>query len=69
MNEGDVWRPPDAIDCPQCRRIAGVEIVYGMPGPDLFEAAENGQVALGGCVIFADQPEYRCRKCGHEWVS
>jgi hypothetical protein len=24
MNEGPLWCPPDPIDCPQCRRIAGI---------------------------------------------
>lgn len=26
-------------------------IVYGLPGPDLFEAAERGEVRLGGCIM------------------
>jgi hypothetical protein len=68
-DEQERWSPPDPVECPRCRRIAGVVIVYGMPGADLFEAAEKNQLALGGCVIFEDQPDYRCRQCGHEWVD
>jgi len=27
-----------------------VPIVYGLPGPELFERAERGEVILGGCM-------------------
>jgi len=65
MTDEAVWRPPDPVACPACHRTTGLAIVYGMPDGELMEAAENGQVALGGCVIFADQPDYRCSACGH----
>lgn len=67
QEELEQWSPPDPVQCPRCRRMAGVVIVYGMPSGALFEAAEKNQLALGGCVIFEDQPEYRCRECGHQW--
>ncbi len=41
-----------------------VPVVYGMPGPDLFEASERGDVVLGGCVVSDDIPAFRCRSCG-----
>lgn len=41
-------------------------IVYGMPGPELFEAAERGEVLIGGCVITGDDPTHGCT-AGHEW--
>ena len=28
-----------------------VPLVYGLPGPDLFDAAQRGEVVLGGCVL------------------
>ncbi|KPK51730.1 MAG: hypothetical protein AMS22_10435 [Thiotrichales bacterium SG8_50] len=39
-----------------------VPIVYGLPGPDLNEAAEKGAVVLGGCVLGAQNRA--CRACG-----
>ena len=34
-----------------------------MPSSELFEAKERGEVILGGCEVFDDQPEYRCKNC------
>ena len=36
--------------CPRCGH-AMVPLVYGLPGPDLFDAAQRGEVVLGGCVL------------------
>ena len=44
-----------------------IEIVYGMPGPELFEASERGEVILGGCCIGDEDPEYRCKKCKFDY--
>ena len=46
--------------CPECGG-KGVRIVYGLPGPELAEAAERGEVALGGCVIGEDDANLQCR--------
>ena len=51
--------------CPRCGR-PGVPIVYGLPGPELMEAAERGEVALGGCVIPDAPPSHEC-EAGHAW--
>jgi hypothetical protein len=53
--------------CPECGSVENVRIVYGMPGPELFEAEERGEIALGGCVIGSDDPNRRCVACGNEW--
>ena len=45
--------------CPNCGSHA-VPIVYGMPGFDLFEAANRGEVVLGGCIVDDDLPIWRC---------
>ena len=43
--------------CPSCGSRKVVRIVYGMPGPELVEAYERGEVQLGGqCVL--------CRRAG-----
>ena len=42
-----------------------IRIVRGMPGAELFEAAERGEVILGGCD--AGGPTHQCRVCGRTW--
>ncbi|MBU3588505.1 hypothetical protein [Polynucleobacter sp. 80A-SIGWE] len=53
--------------CPSCSKKTGVEIIYGMPSEDLAKKAELGEIALGGCVIEPNQPNYRCMSCSFEW--
>jgi DNA-directed RNA polymerase subunit RPC12/RpoP len=53
--------------CPSCNEKTGVDVVYGMPSEELAKQAELGEVALGGCVIEPNQPDYRCVSCGFEW--
>ena len=48
--------------CPKCGKNL-IEIIYGMPSSELFEAEERGEVILGGCEVFDDQPEYHCKNC------
>ncbi|MFU8873239.1 HNH endonuclease [Micromonospora sp. SL4-19] len=54
-----------AATCPDCGRT-GVPIMYGAPGPEMIAAAEEGRIALGGCVIYEGQPTWTCSE-GHEW--
>ena len=42
--------------CPRCGS-ASREVVFGLPGPELFEAADRGEVVLGGCMIIDDEDE------------
>ena len=37
--------------CPQCGGLDIVPIMYGLPGPEAMEAAEQGRIALGGCCV------------------
>lgn len=53
--------------CPKCKAKEGLNIEYGMPSYEAFEASQRGEIALGGCCIDDDSPERRCLKCGHEW--
>jgi hypothetical protein len=55
--------------CPKCSSDQVVAIVYGMPTPEAFKAAERGAIALGGCVVSGHDPQWRCRRCGHEWLG
>lgn len=54
--------------CPRCGSAAR-EIVYGLPSLELFEAADRGEVALGGCGVVEDAPAFRCGgvDCGLEF--
>ena len=53
--------------CPNCGAVAGVPIVYGLPGRDAFEAEQRGELVLGGCVIEEDAPTHQCVECGDRW--
>lgn len=43
-------------------------MVYGMPGVEVWEASERGEVLIGGCCIFIDNPTHGC-EAGHRWVQ
>lgn len=49
--------------CPRCGSTGVVEILYGYPTADAFEAERRGDIALGGCVIGDESPDYICRAC------
>ena len=53
--------------CPACHQRTLVELVFGMPGPELFEASEQGDLVLGGCCISptlaCDSPDLTCTTC------
>ncbi|CAN5679645.1 ADP-ribosylglycohydrolase family protein [soil metagenome] len=53
------------VRCPVCG-APGIPIEYGMLSSELFEAAERGEVALGGCGVSNDNPAHEC-PCGHRW--
>ncbi len=54
--------------CPKCGGKV-VEILYGMPTSEAFEASERGELVLGGCCITLDEngkiadPDWQCIKC------
>ena len=49
--------------CPQCGSVEALRIMYGYPTTEAFEAAERGDIALGGCVVGPESPELQCRGC------
>lgn len=53
--------------CPTCKQKTGVDIFYGEPSIEVAEQVKLGEIALGGCVIESNQPDYRCMSCGFEW--
>lgn len=64
MSESRVDRK---LRCPKCGAVAGVPLVYGLPGCDAFEAEQRGELVLGGCVIEEDAPTHQCVECGDRW--
>lgn len=49
--------------CPVCGSARVVDIVYGLPGPELLEFAEAGHVWLGGCCVSEADPDWCCLDC------
>jgi hypothetical protein len=47
--------------------MSGLRIIYGYPGPELCEAAKRGEIELGGCCVAGNDPNFKCKSCGHEW--
>jgi len=57
-------RPGLPRRCPACGADAVRPIAYGYPDLTLAEAADRGDVVLGGCIIRPDNPAWRCTACG-----
>ena len=55
--------------CPTCGSDRVVPVVYGMPGFELGEAADRGELVLGGCLISEDNPDLACLSCDARWKS
>ena len=55
----------DQGSCPVCGSADVAPILYGLPSQEGFEAAERGEVMLGGCE--PHDPSHGCRACGAEW--
>jgi hypothetical protein len=53
--------------CPRCGERDAVPIVYGLPGTDLGEASDRGDVVLGGCCVSDDLPIWHCNACDHDF--
>lgn len=54
--------------CPACKQRHGVNIIFGMPTEELWEAEKRGEVVLGGCCLpLIGDPERQCLACGHQW--
>jgi len=55
--------------CPICGQFTGVPTIYRMPGPDDVKSAQRREIALSGCVLDDDMPQWRCTDtdCNAEW--
>lgn len=66
MSEEQPAAPRGTTACPACGGKL-LPIVYGLPGPEACEAAERGEIALGGCIVTGDDPRLACTACGERF--
>jgi hypothetical protein len=53
--------------CPACGEEKGLPIIWGMALSTVGELADQGELVMGGCVVFGDPDRWRCASCGHGW--
>ncbi|MDP7418914.1 MAG: hypothetical protein QF483_03425 [Gammaproteobacteria bacterium] len=53
--------------CPECGSLSTVPILYGYPMEGAMEAARQGKIKLGGCIVRDDNPRKQCKACDHWW--
>ncbi|MFD1364769.1 hypothetical protein [Actinoplanes sichuanensis] len=51
--------------CPECG-AAGVPLIFGLPAAEAQAAASHGELALGGCLMPVQPPNWQCPR-GHRW--
>jgi hypothetical protein len=49
----------DETVCPDCGGEL-VPVLYGYPSAEAFKAAQRGELALGGCCVTDDDPNWQC---------
>ncbi len=59
----------EELTCPECGSTDIVPIAYGLPGQELVEAADRGEVILGGCIVWDNAPNLHCKACGTQWYK
>ena len=57
------------VICPKCGSTKTVPILYGYPSYETFDAAERGEILIGGCEMIDGMPheDYGCLECGYRW--
>lgn len=54
--------------CPLCGSARTTPIVYGLPGDEMLDEAQRGEIILGGCCIVEDQATHECRSCSAKFL-
>ena len=44
-----------------------IPIVYGYPSPEMARAAQQGEIAIAGCMVGAEDPQHFCKECRVEF--
>ena len=47
------------VVCPRCGGRA-IPILRGLPSLEAFEAADRGEIYLGGCLMADEDPDFAC---------
>jgi hypothetical protein len=55
---------PSPTECPSCGSSDLIPIKRGMPTKAAGDAAERGEIILGGCIVHEGQSTALCRACG-----
>ena len=57
--------------CPHCGSPDAIRIAYGYPSFGMSQAANRGEIRLGGCVIGPESPDFECLGCGAAlpWIA
>jgi ribosomal protein L37E len=58
VNEGRRTASTD-VRCPRCGTRA-IPILRGLPSAAAFEAADRGEIYLGGCAVTGEDPDFAC---------
>jgi hypothetical protein len=58
---------PTRRKCPSCSQDDAIPIVYGLPADELAQAAGRGEVALGGCLVGGEEPNWHSRRMPGGW--
>ncbi|HVJ47648.1 hypothetical protein [Desulfitobacterium sp.] len=53
--------------CPACGSNHTLKIIYGEPTYEAFEAAEGGELVLGGCCVTSNDPTHFCKTCDQQF--
>lgn len=54
---------PNAQICPICKKKDQVvDILYGFPSEEMFEASDRGDIMLGGCEVSNCDPHHYCKR-------
>ncbi len=60
------------VMCPECKSKNIIPVMYGMPTYEASQAAERGEIKLGGCEVYIDgckMPDRYCKDCEYEWST
>lgn len=52
--------------CPECGSDRIVPILYGLPTSESGEAADRGELLIGGCMTGPGAPRWGCGACHWE---
>jgi isocitrate lyase len=53
--------------CSKCKSNEVIDIVYGYPSQETLQSWFKKEIELGGCIVRNDNPQHKCKKCGHQW--